>query len=42
MKNVKAGICEGNGNRRVKEKDKNTKKGKKGNDKLNERIKTGN
>ena len=41
MRNVKRGICEGNRNRRMKENDKKTK-GKKGNDKINERIKTGN
>jgi hypothetical protein len=41
LKNVKRGTCEGNRNRRMKEKDKKTK-GKKGNDKFNNRIKTGN
>ena len=41
VKNVKRGTCEGNRNRRVKEKDKKTKE-RKGNDKFKKRIKGGN
>ena len=40
MKNVKRGTCEGDRNRRMKEKDKKTK-GKEGNNKFNKRIKRG-